>query len=176
VKKKVEHIVRFPGPKERTDTFEFLLDDSFFAFHEEADWQGGDILAEIEMIKKPDMVTLHFRLKGSVKVICDRCLEDYEQEVDTNETLYLKYGNEPGEMEENIVIISPEQHQVDVTHYLFEFILLSLPVRKVHPDKSSGAPGCDPNMIEKLERLTISEDNKEIDPRWEELKKLIEKN
>lgn len=176
MKKKVEYIVRFPGLKERTDTFEFKLDDSFFAFHGEADWQGGNILAEIEMIKKPDMVTLHFRLKGSVKVICDRCLEYYDQEVDAEETLYLKYGNEPGEMEENIVIISPEQHQVDVAHYLFECILLSLPLKKVHPVKSPGKPGCDPHMIEKLERHMISEDKQETDPRWEELKKLIEKN
>jgi uncharacterized metal-binding protein YceD (DUF177 family) len=176
VKNKIEYMVRFPGLKDRTDTFEFLLDDSFFAFHEEADWCGGEVQVTVEMNKKPDVIALHFRLKGNVRVTCDRCLEAFSKEIETEETLFLKYGDEPGELENNILVISREQHQLDVAHFLYEVILLALPVRKVHPEGPSGQPGCNPAMIEKLEQHTVSEENKETDPRWEELKKLIEKN
>jgi len=168
-------MVRFPGLKERSDTFEFVLDDSFFAFHNLADWNGGMVNAHIEMEKKPDMVTLSFALSGNVEVVCDRCLEPYHQEISAAETLYVKFGDESEEIEENIVIIPRDQTMLEVSQYLYEYIALALPVKKVHPEDRDGNTACDPEMLEKLEAHNQSEEQPETDPRWDELKKLIEK-
>jgi hypothetical protein len=45
----------------------------------------------------------------------------------------------------------------------------------VHPDDNNGKSTCDPVMLKKLEELIIEEET-EYDPRWNELKKLMNDN
>jgi uncharacterized metal-binding protein YceD (DUF177 family) len=52
--------------------------------------------------------------------------------------------------------------------------MLALPIRKIHPDDSNGNSTCDPVMLKKLEDLRVEES--ENDPRWDELKKLMNNN
>ncbi len=45
----------------------------------------------------------------------------------------------------------------------------------MHPDDSRGNSTCDPAMLQKLREHIVSEEN-ESDPRWDELKKLMNNN
>ena len=47
-------------------------------------------------------------------------------------------------------------------------LIFNLLIRVVHPDGE-----CDGEMQEVLDKYLIDEDNKPTDPRWDELKKLI---
>ena len=57
------------------------------------------------------------------------------------------------EADDEIIFLHPEDYQLDLKHYLYECISVSLPYRKVHPDLPDGESGCDPEMLEKLKDL-----------------------
>jgi uncharacterized protein len=63
---------------------------------------------------------------------------------------------------------------LDLRQQIYEFIMLALPIKRVHPADKKGKSTCDPVMLKKLEELIIEE--KENDPRWDELKKLMNNN
>jgi uncharacterized protein len=68
-----------------------------------------------------------------------------------------------------------DEHELDMKQYFYEYILLALPIKRVHPDDKNGNSTCDPEMLKKLKEHIISEEV-ESDPRWDELKKLINNN
>jgi uncharacterized metal-binding protein YceD (DUF177 family) len=59
--------------------------------------------------------------------------------------------------------------------HCYEYILLALPIQRVHPDDKNGESTCDPGMLDKLKEHIIIEEP-ETDPRWDELKKLMNNN
>jgi uncharacterized metal-binding protein YceD (DUF177 family) len=71
--------------------------------------------------------------------------------------------------EEDVMWISENDVNVDMSDWLYEFIHLSVPLRKVHPDLTDGNPGCDPKVISKLK---AEQSKPESDPRWDKLKSL----
>ena len=56
-----------------------------------------------------------------------------------------------------------------------EFICISLPIRQVHPEDENGNLTCNPEMLMKLDEYLVEEDEdeEEIDPRWDDLNKLL---
>jgi uncharacterized metal-binding protein YceD (DUF177 family) len=52
--------------------------------------------------------------------------------------------------------------------------MLALPIRKIHPNDSDGKSKCNPAMLQKLNDLRAEEP--ESDPRWDQLKKLMNNN
>lgn len=168
-----EYKIRLGGPDEKV---EFELGDSFFTAWEIGDWKGGKIQVVIDVIKSAGVITLEFHLKGVLNITCDRCLEYYLQEIDTRQTLFIKFGEESYEVDEKVIVISREENMIDTSQFLNEFLILALPLKKVHADKEDGSSACDEKMIEKLEEHLIQEVEEITDPRWDELKKLKDKN
>jgi len=168
-----EYKVRLGGQDE---TVEFTLGDSFFVASENSEWGGGEINVSVALIKTSGLITLEFHLSGTLNVICDRCLEFYPEKIESRQTLFVKYGVDTGEISENVIMLSREEHHLDISPIVNEFLLLALPLRKVHADNDDGSSGCNEKMIEKLEEHLIQEVEDVIDPRWDELKKLLDKN
>lgn len=166
-------MVRLGGPDEEV---EFALEESFFATRENSDWDGGEIKAIVKIIKETGVITMEFNLQGTLYIMCDRCLEFYPQQINLKQTLFVKYGEEDMEMDENVIVISREEHHLDISPYLEEFLILALPLKKVHAENEDGSSGCEKKMIEKLNKYLIEEVETSTDPRWDELKKLKDKN
>ena len=57
---------------------------------------------------------------------------------------------------------------LDFAELIYQTYIINYPIRVVHPDGE-----CDGEMQEVLDKYLIDEDNKPTDPRWDELKKLI---
>ena len=100
-------------------------------------------------------------------------LTSYEGSLD----LVVKFGEEYNDDNEEVLILPHGEHQLDVSQYIYEMIVLGVPLKKIHPGIADGTLKSD--ILNKLEELS-PEKNKEIDeidPRWEDLKKLlIDKN
>jgi uncharacterized metal-binding protein YceD (DUF177 family) len=107
-------------------------------------------------------------------VICDRCLDVFDQKVDIEHMITVKFGDEYTEDDEYITITN-EDSVVDIAWCVYESIVLALPVKHVH------APGkCNPAMINMLKEHSVTRsddtaDSEEIDPRWSALAQLKEK-
>jgi uncharacterized protein len=166
-----QYIIHFKGLSLGKHAFEYVIDTGFF---EETDIESGirdgNMKVVIDLDKQERMLALHFSLSGAVVVECDRCLDDLELEIRNEQVLFIKYGAEYLEESENVIIIPEEEHQIDVGQLIMEYIILSLPLHKVHPDDEKGQSTCNRMMLDKLNELS---GHKGMDPRWDRLKDLL---
>jgi uncharacterized metal-binding protein YceD (DUF177 family) len=175
VSKRDLYAVRISGLVEGDHDFSFELDQKFFASLEQAEIEKGHVKAALVLEKKTGVFSLHFHLSGEVEVTCDRCLEPFMAEIDTEQTIYVKLGEEAGEIEDDVIMIHRDDHEIEVGQYMYEFILLALPYQRYHPDDDDGVSGCNPDMIRRLEELQGKEEKSDqTDPRWDTLKGIIE--
>jgi uncharacterized metal-binding protein YceD (DUF177 family) len=140
----------------------------------------GHFKTHVVLNKSATMIQLNFHTVGSVTLTCDRSLEPFEEPIDSNERIILKFGDHNEELTEEIEIIDRNTTRINVARYLFDFIALSLPFKKIHPDLRGEEEEIDPldeadgilvYSSEDVQSEEIKEEEK-IDPRWEALKKL----
>lgn len=127
------------------------------------------------------MIQLHFHTEGSVGLVCDRSLEPYEEQFISDDRIILKFGDHNQELTDEIEIITRNTNRINIAGYIFEFIALSLPVKKIHPslrteDEDMFSQDEDEVVLvyssEKPEDEESESTDEKIDPRWEALKKL----
>jgi uncharacterized metal-binding protein YceD (DUF177 family) len=169
-----EYIIPFHGIKEGTREYEFDVSSGFFEYSHNPDYRGGDLKVRVLVSKKPQFFELGINIDEYIKVLCDRCLEELSLPVSVNEMLIVKFGETFEEPDDNILIIPREETRVNIAQYIYEFAVLSLPVRRVHTE-INGIGGCNPEMIKILEEHS-EDNNKDTDPRWDKLKKIISIN
>ncbi|MFQ5334516.1 MAG: DUF177 domain-containing protein, partial [Flavobacteriales bacterium] len=79
-----------------------------------------------------------------------------------------KFAEEAQEISDEIVAVRESDGFIDLSQYIYEFIVLALPVRKLHKTGE-----CDPCIIEALERKHSNEETlKSPDPRWQALQQI----
>ena len=169
------YTILLSGLKEGHHTVDFEIDKKFFERFEDSEVKEGSLIANIEMDKRTTHIDLIIRVSGSVRVSCDRCLEMFSQPVSSENRLLVKFGKSIDDTDPDIISVPVDEHELDLQQQLYEFIMLALPIKRVHPADKKGKSTCDPVMLKKLEELIIEEE-KENDPRWDELKKLMNDN
>jgi uncharacterized protein len=168
-----EFIIQFSGLELGIHNFEFNVDDNFFKEFEYSEITKGKVKVNLQLEKQVNMLNLEFLIDGYVTCVCDRCLENYQQKITANERVLVKFGDDKSEESDEIVVIPTSQIQIDISQDVFEFIILSLPIKRVHPEDKNGKSDCNKDIIKILNKLDVHENN---DPRWDELKKLSFKN
>jgi uncharacterized metal-binding protein YceD (DUF177 family) len=113
--------------------YEFESGSSFFDNFEQSLIQKGTFTAKLILDKSETMIQLSFHITGSVELICDRTLESFDYPLTIDQKLILKYGEEDEELTDEIEIISRHTQQVNVAQYIYEFIGLAIPMKKLHP-------------------------------------------
>lgn len=167
--------IAFKGLKEGLHEFEYPIGNTFFELFEGSPVDSGNILATVTLEKRSSFMSLQIKISGTVSLICDRCLESYDQEVENEADLFLKFGETESEEGDDVIWLLPEEHQVNVAHLIYEYIILSIPLRHVHPVLANGQSGCDPEMLKKLRELS-RHDPEASDERWDKLKNLLNNN
>lgn len=173
-----EYIIPFVGLKIGMHEFEFNVDDKFFESIEYSLIQKGNVHVHFTLDKKETMMIGQFRLDGVVHTACDRCSAPLKTRINGEYQLIYKFGNEPAE-DESLVIVYPEEFEINLKDSINEFVTVSLPARVVHENEED----CDEEMLELLNEYMINsnfheapettiEDEEELDPRWAALKKL----
>ncbi len=170
-----QYTIPFSGLKEGKHLFEFLADHRFFASFEESDIERGSVSIQVELEKRSTYLRLFFKVEGEVELICDRCLEPYLQPVKSKYPMLVKFSETETDDGDEVIYIHPGSHQVEVAKLIYEFIVLSIPIRHVHPEDESGESLCNPDMLHKLDELKApeSDEGDPIDPRWNDLRKII---
>ncbi|WP_068474064.1 YceD family protein [Saccharicrinis aurantiacus] len=170
-----EYNLVFKGLKEGRHLFNYSVDSSFFKEINDSVVENGDFKVEVTLLKKSQMLQLDFSIEGKVNSICDNCLAALTVPVSFEGTIYVKFGAIYDEPSEEIIILPHEEHEINLAQLIYEFIVVSLPLRSVHSNETDD-DSCDDEMIDRLnqqnhhEEEAISEDD--IDPRWEALRKL----
>jgi uncharacterized protein len=163
------------GLKEGQHTTEFEIGEEFFEEFEESEVKEGSLIANVEMDKRSSHIDMSVRISGNVKVCCDRCLGMFSYPVACTNRLLVKFGKSLEVSDPDIITLPVDEQELDLKQHIYEYILLSLPIKRVHPDDKFGKSTCDPLMLKKLEELIVDKES-ENDPRWDELKKLMNDN
>ena len=174
-------------------TFEYRLDNVFFSNIGSDDIQKGKLTVNLTVKKVPMMYELNFRIDGTIVIPCDRCLDDMDLAVNTNNRLIVKFGKEYAEENDIVIVIPEDEGEINVAWFIYEFIVLTIPIKHVH-----ALGKCNKTMTSKLKKhsvkgteddndfdsesvaadenisITDEEDNNSTDPRWDALKGLIE--
>lgn len=168
--------IPFKNLKEGHYSYDFKIDDEFFEKFEESEIKQGNLSASVEMNRKTSHLELIVKISGTVMTICDRCLETFPYPVSCENELIVKFENDNSIDDTDIIYISSDEHELDLRQHLYDFIHLTLPIRRLHPPDKDGKTGCNQEMIKKLDELIIGEEKQNnTDPRWDELKKLMNK-
>ena len=170
-----QYTIPFSGLKEGKHLFEFSADRRFFAGFEESEIENGNVGIQVELEKRTTHLRLKFLLKGEVELICDRCLEPYLQSIEGRNLMLVKFSETETDDGDEVIYVHPGADQVKVAKLIYEFIVLSIPIRHVHPDDHDGDSFCDPEMLKKLEEFKATEapEDGTFDLRWNDLKKII---
>jgi uncharacterized metal-binding protein YceD (DUF177 family) len=140
----------FKGLAPGKHTFTFDMDDSFFTLFEGSEVEHGKLFSEIALEKQSTLLQLDVKITGSVKVECDRCLNELDVPVNYEGRLLVKFGKATGTIEagDEIMILDPSEDEIDLSQFLFDSVNVSLPMQRIHPEGL-----CDKEMIKKLEEL-----------------------
>ncbi|TKG90112.1 DUF177 domain-containing protein [Puteibacter caeruleilacunae] len=166
--------IPFKGLKEGKHEFKFTAGNRFFEAFEGSEIEKGDVSVSITMEKRTTFIQFNFHIEGFVNILCDRCLDTYDQALDNDFKLIVKFAEEESDEGDDIVYISSSEHQINVSHYIYEYIMLSIPIQRIHPEDEHGNSTCNQEMLNKLDEYTVREEEKETDNRWDELKKLLD--
>ena len=171
-----------------THDFEYLLENKFFVDIDGNEVHKGHVHVQLTVKKSSMAFELNFQIAGMVIVLCDRCLDDMELPIETQDKLIVKFGKEYAEESDEIVIVPEEEGTINVAWFMYEFIALAIPIKHVH-----AAGKCNKAMAAKLRKHTarslddleepLDEEQEEVsgeqdagasDPRWDALKGLFE--
>ncbi len=167
--------IEFQGLSEGVHDFIFDVDQLFFDNIEYSDIKSGTLKAFVALNKKPQLLELDLKIEGFVNIICDRCLDELKMPVNFEGQVFVKFSETEQGYTDEVIYLLPGDHEVNLAHYIYESIKISLPIKCVHPDDEHGNSTCDPEMLQRIENLksdTSAEDL--IDPRWNDLIKLKE--
>ena len=160
------------GLKEGWHSYDFEINNDFFNLFEESEVIEGMLKAFVDADKRSSHIDLTIKIDGAVMIPCDRCLEVFSYPLFCENRLVVKFGKEHDETDPDIITIPVEEHELDLKQHFYEYILLALPIQRLHPDDENGNSTCDPEMIRKLNEHILNNENG-IDPRWGELKKIM---
>jgi len=172
-----EFLIPFIGLKLGKHPFEFQINKAFFDKFEYHEYENCAIQVNVVLEKKSTMLELSFKHKGTVTVPCDLTNEIFDLPIKGKIKLVVTFGEEFNDDNEELLVLPHGEHQIDIAQYIYEMIVLSVPLKRVHPGIKDGT--LQTEALKKLSELTIKEqklENKKeenIDPRWDKLKQLL---
>lgn len=170
--------IQYVGLKEGAHRYDYTIDRSFFEHFDFEDFNASSVEIVMDFVKKSTLMELHFEASGSVNVNCDVTNEPYDEPINASFDLVVNFGQEFNNENEELLILPYGEYELNVSHYIYELIVLAMPSKRVHPGVADGTLKSD--ILDKLEELSIpsqdvEEKQKETDPdpRWDSLKKLL---
>lgn len=169
-----EYIIQFVGLSLGEHKFEFEVTDKFFENLEFSEIKHANLHISLNLLKQSQMMVLEFGISGTVKALCDLCATEFDLPIYGNHKLIVKVGgSDTGNEDDDIITVAANEHQLDLSTYLYEYIALSLPIKRVHPVDKEGNSTCDLETLKKLENFIIEDEKvEETDPRWNGLKNI----
>lgn len=173
-----EFLIPFIGLKLGKHQFEYQINKAFFDSFDYDDFESANIKVNVVFEKKTTFMELNFKHKGTIHVPCDLTNEMFDMPIKGNMKLVVQFGEEFNNDNDELLILPHGEYQIDVAQLIYEMIVLSIPLRRVHPGIKDGSLKSD--VLDKLNQLKVKESKKDkiqqeenTDPRWDKLKQLL---
>lgn len=167
-----EFTIPLSGSKEGASEHSFELKKSFFQHFEDIETLDSDVNVVMTLTKNIHVFEMDFSLNGNLTVACDRCLESMQQDISYNTQLIIKHGEKYEEVDDKVVTIGPNDDEINIASFIFEYAKLALPMQCTHPEGE-----CDEEMLQQMEKYERREEDEEktTDSRWDALANLKDK-
>lgn len=151
-----------------THNYTFEVNNTFFNHFENSLVGRGVAEVNVSLTKSATFIEMQFQIKGEIELVCDRSLEKYTEKVENTNSLLFKYGDSWEELSDEIMVIPKDEQRLNMGQYIYEFICLDIPMKKIHPKfRDQENEGVVYSSKEK------DSTEKKSDPRWDKLKGLI---
>ena len=165
-------MIKFSGLKEGIHLFNYELGNKFFRNFDYYDFLDAKLFAKLELEKQSTLLNLKFSFSGKIEVQCDVSMESFNLDLETEHAVVVKFKDNIISTDDKVIFMPAGSHSIDVSHLIYESIILAVPQKKVHPGIENGSLKSE--IVEKLEALKPKKNFKEkTDPRWDKLKDLL---
>jgi uncharacterized metal-binding protein YceD (DUF177 family) len=165
-----EFNIPYLGLKIGVHNFEFNITSEFFEHFEYSQIDACNLQLHLTITKQSTMLILDFLFSGNINTVCDRCNEALQLPITTEHKLFAKLGTANNFDDPEIITINENEGIIAISQFVYEFINLDLPLRKVHSEETKNQ--CNKSVLQKLEDTGIKQETENIDPRWAALKGL----
>ena len=166
------YLIKFSGLKEGMHLFNYELGNKFFKNFDYYDFLDAKLFAKLELEKQSTLLNLKFSFSGEIEVQCDVSMESFNLDLETEHAVVVKFKDDIISTDDKVIFMPAGSHSIDVSHLIYESIILAVPQKKVHPGIENGSLKSE--IVEKLEALKPKKNFKEkTDPRWDKLKDLL---
>lgn len=156
--------------------FEYEIGEKFFRQYGSDLITDGNFEVKVALNKHETFIETEFDIRGVARLTCDRSLEIFDYPIKSHHKLMFKFGDTNEELSDEIVMIHRDTATLELGQYIYEFIALAVPMKRLHPrfkdeeDQQEDAEG----KIVYTSGSDSTSDNQdgETDPRWDILKKL----
>lgn len=169
------YLISFAGLKNSEHTFDYVIDDTFFKEREYSEVQRAHIVTQVTLNREINILVFDIKMEGTINVMCDRCGDAFDFPVWGEKKLIVSLTNDRFE-DDDIVSIPLDSYEIDISQYLYEYVSMLLPQRRIHPNKEDGTSTCNAEALKILNKLSEEEKEKQINPIWEEIKTKIKNN
>ena len=167
---KSQYVIQFGGLSVGEHQFEFDITEKFFEQFNDSEITKANIKVNVTVIKQNSLLQFLFDFVGTVNLSCDRCLIDYDCPISGQEKLVVKYGN-PDESNDELLVLHEGLDEAEISQYLFEYIELSIPGRRVPCEEEDLEVECDEETLKKFNELKVEEETVP-NGNWDKLKNI----
>lgn len=161
--------IRVSGIKDGNHEHTFNIDNKFFESFVGSDVTNSTFKVNCNLHKDRNKLKLSLETTGNIlNFICDLCAGPINLPIKNSINVILEKTDREVEDTDEIVYINTNQTYFNVSHLIYECIVLSIPSKIEH----SGAKNdrCNKEMILLLNKYAKKE--RKNDPRWDNLKKI----
>jgi uncharacterized metal-binding protein YceD (DUF177 family) len=143
--------ISFIGLRDGVHQFDYNISKEFFDFFNYEEFYNSNVHVSLSFLKKPALFELSFEFSGSLEVACDITNELFQQPIETNIFLIVKFGDEFNNENDELLILPHSDYKLNIAQYIYEAIVLTVPVKRVHPGVEDGTLKSE--ILDKLNEL-----------------------
>ena len=172
-----EYEIAWQGLKPGPHTYVYDIDDRFMQEREgDESFKNWNARITMKFDKHESFFMLHFDIDGNVTVPCDRCGDEFKLRLWDEFDLVIKLTGEDSEKiedEDDVIFIPRSETVIDISKWLYEFLMLSVPLQHIHPDDEKGVSQCNPDALDLLDKLSELPETT-VNPLWQGLERFKE--
>ena len=165
--------INIVGLSSKEHHFQYEFGSEFFRKYGTDIVSEGKFIVDLTLTKHETFIETVFKISGAAHLTCDRSLEPFDFPIESKNKIVFKYGDEYQEITDEIINIPRDTATLELGQYIYEFIALGIPLKKLHP-KFQDETGDDSEgkIVYTSEATEEKKDDEDTDPRWNILKKL----
>ncbi len=171
--------IPFVGLKPGIHQFDYELDDKFFMEKGAEDFSNARANVKLSLEKNKGFFLLKFEVGGTADVTCHRCGNLLGIDLWDDFSVLVKLVDDPEimnlqEEDADVFYISRKDSHLDVSDWLYEFSLLSVPNQIMCGPEEIGGPKCNKEVLKKLADMKDKVNDSNAATLWKGLDKFKE--